>query len=127
MNTKTILIALIALLVGLGGGYIFADADPMDADEHMMSGGMMMHNTDMGMGSAMDGMTGALQGKTGDELDEAFIDGMILHHEGAVAMARMLLAGTKRPELIQLGNDIISAQTAEIEMMRSWRAQWFNR
>ena len=51
---------------------------------------------------------------------------MIVHHEGAVDMAEMLLQKTKRPELVKLGNDIINAQTSEIEMMKEWRQVWFN-
>lgn len=78
-----------------------------------------------GMHDAMSGMMTGLEGKTGDSLDDAFLEGMIVHHEGAVAMARTLLAGTKRPELIELGNSIITAQTAEIEMMKRWREDWF--
>jgi len=77
------------------------------------------------MHGAMDGMMMGLQGKTGDALDEAFLTEMIVHHEGAVSMARTLVAGTKRPELLKLGNDIITAQTKEIEMMTQWRKAWF--
>ncbi len=76
----------------------------------------------------MDGMTaGGLHGKTGDALERAFLDEMIIHHEGAIDMAETLLSGTKRPELIKLGNDIITAQTGEIEMMKQWRSEWFGR
>ena len=67
-----------------------------------------------------------LEGKTGDELDKAFLAEMIVHHEGAVQMAQTLLKGTKRPELIKLGNDIITAQTGEIQMMKQWQRDWFN-
>jgi uncharacterized protein (DUF305 family) len=67
-----------------------------------------------------------LSGKTGDAFEKAFIDEMIVHHEGAVDMAEMLLQKTKRPELVKLGNDIINAQTSEIEMMKEWRQTWFN-
>jgi uncharacterized protein (DUF305 family) len=52
---------------------------------------------------------------------------MIIHHEGAVEMAEILLEKTKRPELIKLANDIISAQNTEIEMMQNWNKEWFNR
>jgi uncharacterized protein (DUF305 family) len=41
-------------------------------------------------------------------------------------MSQALLNGTKRPELIKLGNDIITAQTGEIQMMKEWRKVWFN-
>lgn len=84
-------------------------ADSLSSDMHGVMGGMMM----------------GLEGKTGDALDEAFLSEMIVHHEGAVQMAQTLLQGTKRPELIKLGNDIITAQTQEIQMMKEWRKTWF--
>jgi uncharacterized protein (DUF305 family) len=40
-------------------------------------------------------------------------------------MAEQVLAKSKRTELLQLARDIIKTQTAEIEMMKEWRAQWF--
>ncbi|PIY80457.1 MAG: DUF305 domain-containing protein, partial [Candidatus Pacebacteria bacterium CG_4_10_14_0_8_um_filter_42_14] len=42
----------------------------------------------------------------------------------AVMMAQMLATGTNRPEMKQLGQDIITAQEAEIEQMRSWLTEW---
>lgn len=111
------LTGLVVLLVALGVGY-WVGAGSTPAPLHTMPDGTTMHN-------AMADMNAALIGKTGDALDKAFIDEMIVHHEGAVDMAKLLLAGTARPELIKLGNDIISAQTGEIEMMKRWRAEWF--
>lgn len=78
------------------------------------------------MHGAMGAMMSDLNGKTGDTLDLAFLNGMIVHHAGAIEMAQTLLKGTKRPELIKLGDDIITAQTAEIQMMKKWRKSWFN-
>jgi uncharacterized protein (DUF305 family) len=74
----------------------------------------------------MDDMVAGLQGKTGDEFDEAFLSEMIEHHEGALAMAQAVLESSKRPELVQLANDIISAQTKEIETMQAWQKSWFS-
>lgn len=127
METKNnvVVIGLLTLILGLGIGYFAGTSTATNTAPvmtHQMPDGSTMSGD---MQGAMDGMTMALQGKTGDELDKAFIDGMIVHHEGAVAMARTLLAGTKRPELIKLGNDIITAQTGEIEMMQQWRRDWF--
>lgn len=76
------------------------------------------------MGSmTMDDMSKMLEGKTGDELDRAFIEGMIPHHQAAVDMARAL-TGAKHPELRAMGEEIISAQTREIEQMRTWQREW---
>lgn len=92
---------------------------------HMMPDGSMMGGTYHDMDNMMDSMMLGLKGKTGDEFDKAFLSEMIVHHEGAVEMAKAVLSTSKRPELIKLANDIISAQTKEIEMMRAWQNNWF--
>ena len=77
------------------------------------------------MSGTMSEMTSTLAGKTGAELEQAFLDEMIIHHQGAIDMAQMVKIGSNRPELRQLADDIIAAQTKEIEMMRQWLSQWF--
>lgn len=57
--------------------------------------------------------------------DAAFIDSMIEHHQGALAMAEELKANTERPELLTLADAIIAAQTTEIAQMQEWRAAWY--
>ncbi len=83
---------------------------------------------DMGHGSMskmMDDMAAGLKDKTGDDFDKAFLDEMIVHHEGAVDMANTVLEKSKREELRNLANDIIAAQTTEIEQMNAWKKAWF--
>ena len=84
----------------------------------------------MGEGSdmhgAMNGMMSNLEGKTGEEFEKAFLEEMIVHHEGAVKMAEGLITQTRRPELITLGREIITAQMREIEQMRQWKNEWFS-
>jgi uncharacterized protein (DUF305 family) len=92
---------------------------------HQMNDGRVMDNNKIDMHTTMDGMAASLEGKTGDTFDKAFIDEMIVHHEGAVAMAEMVLEKSKRPELLKLASDIISAQTSEIQTMKTWRSTWF--
>ncbi len=113
METKNngVIIGILALVVGLTGGYVVGAAQSAP----------VMEEVD-GMHAAMNDMMGGLAGKMGDEMDKAFLDEMIVHHEGAVEMARALLSSTARPELMKMGNDIISAQTGEIEMMKQWRS-----
>ncbi len=126
-NNNILSIGILILILGLVLGY-FLGTGKMNYP--MMSGmtGANNHMMDSGheMGDTMDAMTAGLQGKSGKEFEKAFIDKMIVHHEGAIAMARMLLQKTQRPELVKLGNDIITAQTREIEMMKEWRQVWFN-
>ncbi len=119
-KNNALVIGLLTLILGLVLGY-FVGANRLN--------GIMGDNANAPtpMHGAMSGMMGSIEGKTGDVLDLAFLDGMIIHHEGAAAMATLLLQSTKRPELIKLGNDIITAQTQEIGMMKQWRKDWFNK
>jgi uncharacterized protein (DUF305 family) len=57
--------------------------------------------------------------------DAQFIDGMIVHHRGAIDMANQVLAQSERPELRALAEAIIGAQTQEIDQMSAWRASWY--
>jgi uncharacterized protein (DUF305 family) len=59
------------------------------------------------------------------EFDRLFIDMMVPHHEGALAMARIALERADRPELRQMADDILRTQDAEITQMRQWRREWF--
>jgi uncharacterized protein (DUF305 family) len=68
---------------------------------------------------------GEMSVKPGDApYDIRFVDAMIPHHEGAVAMAQAVLTNSKRPELLKLAADIIAAQNQEITQMRAWRTAW---
>lgn len=120
-NTKNnvLIIGLLTLIIGLLIGYFVGIGRPV-SDQRASSMCSGMHG-------AMNGMMMSLEGKTGDTLDLAFLDEMIVHHQGALEMAQTLLGGTKRPELVKLGNDIITAQTKEIQMMKDWRKEWFNK
>lgn len=58
------------------------------------------------------------------DFDKAFLEEMIPHHEMAVMMANMLKVSTNRPEMQKLADNIIAAQTKEINDMSSWQKQW---
>lgn len=125
METKTIVIAVIALVIGLGGGYLIAGANKPDMDEHMMGNGAMMHNSNMTMGGAMEEMMQGLDGKTGDDFDKAFLSEMIMHHQGAVQMAQAALQNAKHEEIKTMAKAIITAQTGEIQQMQNWQKSWY--
>lgn len=57
--------------------------------------------------------------------DASFIDNMIVHHQGAIVMAKEAQTQSKRPEILKLAGDIIAAQQTEIAQMQTWRAQWY--
>lgn len=86
----------------------------------------MAHGS-MGMQVEMDGMMQALDGKTGDAFDEAFLKEMVVHHQGAVAMAEAALKSAKHQEIKDLAQAIISAQNSEIREMQNWQASWYGR
>ncbi|ABU58854.1 DUF305 domain-containing protein [Roseiflexus castenholzii] len=77
--------------------------------------------------SSMSGMDHStmMPGMHETPYDALFIDSMIMHHEGAIVMARQALESAERPEIRQLAEAIISAQQNEIDQMRSWRAAWY--
>lgn len=114
-----LLIALIfSSMLGHGGHH---DRHTTESKTHMSD--KMGHDSEME--TTMIDMTGSLKGKTGDAFDKAFLNEMTVHHEGAVAMARLALTSSKRPEIIQLANEIIASQTREITKMNTWRNTWF--
>ncbi|HEY4515766.1 MAG TPA: DUF305 domain-containing protein [Candidatus Paceibacterota bacterium] len=89
---------------------------------HDMHGG----NNMMGMGM-MGNETDTEAVKNAKPFDKAFIEEMIPHHQMAVMMAQMLLRTTDRSEMKKLAEDIISAQTKEINQMREWYKTWYSR
>ena len=55
--------------------------------------------------------------------DRDFVAAMIPHHQGAIDMAKVVLAFGKDPEVKKLAEDIIKAQEQEIAWMKSWLAK----
>lgn len=80
----------------------------------------MGHDMDMGMLSAEE--MAALESAEGEAFDVLYLEGMIAHHEGAIDMAQMILKSSN-PEVRELGEAIVSSQTEEIELMRSYLAK----
>jgi uncharacterized protein (DUF305 family) len=87
-------------------------------NQHGMMGNNGMHMGTMGNESDIKRLDQAT------DFDKAFVEEMIPHHQMAVMMASMLKNGTIRPEMKQLADDIITAQTSEISQMREWLLNW---
>ena len=58
--------------------------------------------------------------------DQRFIEMMIPHHDGAIAMAELALTRSKRLQIRILAERIQRSQSAENAQMRRWYRQWFN-
>jgi uncharacterized protein (DUF305 family) len=82
------------------------------------------HGSTAGM-DGMDHSSGMAIETNGQPYDQAFIDNMVPHHEGAVEMARIELAKGRRAEVKKLAAQVVSAQNSEIERMKAWRNEWF--
>ncbi|QRM31917.1 DUF305 domain-containing protein [Microvirga sp. VF16] len=55
-------------------------------------------------------------------VDTDFANNMIAHHQGAIDMAKIVVAFGKDPKIRELAQNVIRAQEDEIAMMKSWLA-----
>ncbi len=72
--------------------------------------------------SSMDGMMsveemGTLSAARGGDFDRMWMEMMIRHHEGAIAMAETVKADSSNPAVTELADAVIEGQQAEIDRM----------
>ncbi|MHB1102661.1 MAG: CopM family metallochaperone [Devosia sp.] len=135
MSHKLTVLAALASLA-LGG--------PAVAQEHMMGqsdlpevckpGGSMPNSmmTDMSMPEGTDEAHAALNagmakmgadmavGMTAEDIDVAFVCGMIPHHQGAIDMAKAELQYGDEPWAKEMAQKVIAAQEQEIKDIIAW-------
>jgi uncharacterized protein (DUF305 family) len=111
------LLAVAFLLAACGGA-----GSGQQGNESGGGHGQMGHGS-MGMGSG--GMARQMIMEKGKYSDKAFIDAMVPHHQGAIAMAEVALKNAEHEEIIQLSRNIISSQQAEIEELKSIKREEF--
>ena len=80
----------------------------------------MDHGSDhSGMpGMMSDDQMQQLRGSSGEQFDRMWMEMMIAHHEGAITMAKDVLATTVDPDVTKLAEAVVAGQTAEIAQMR---------
>lgn len=125
MYNQSILYGIIGVFLGgviaiLAASYAVNSNNANMMNMMGMNGSRMMNPDHM----SMDGMMSTLGDKTGDDFDELFISQMIEHHRGAIDMANQAKQNAKHDEIKQLAEDIIAAQSKEIDQMRIWQKDW---
>jgi uncharacterized protein (DUF305 family) len=107
---------------GSGSGGEQGTADKTGGSMAGMDHSQMGHGS-MGMGSGE--MARQMVMENGKYSDKAFIDAMVPHHQGAIAMARVALKNAEHEEIKELSRNIISSQQAEIEELKAIKKEEF--
>lgn len=97
------------------------DHSAMDHSGHDMGGGAKGELTEAQAAykAANDTMHAGMADIPADP-DVAFMQGMLAHHQGAVAMSEVALKYAKDPKARDLAARVIAAQKAEIAEMEAW-------
>jgi uncharacterized protein (DUF305 family) len=122
-----LLLAVAFVLAACGGGTQQGDESGEDGygqmDHGSMDHGQMGHGS-MGMGSKA--MARQMVMQNGEYSDERFIDAMVPHHQGAIAMARVALENAEHEQIRELSRNIVSTQQAEIEELIAIKKEEFD-
>ena len=87
----------------------------------MMPSGSMMPSRSMmpGMGMMSEADMAALQNAQGVDASKLFLQQMIQHHQGAIAMAKTEIDTGQYPAAVELAQSITTSQQQEIDTMQS--------
>jgi uncharacterized protein (DUF305 family) len=107
------------LLLGLIAGMNQLYAQSMPMSMHM--GQQMPATSNNAYLAMMDTMMTKMDGVPKPKSSETdFIQQMIPHHEGAIAMAKYEIQHGKNFDMIQLAKSILAEQTVEMQQMKLW-------
>lgn len=108
-----------------GSGETMTTTQAVTATQSLTDGPMMTETQAM-TDTSMGGMDhGSINMDPSQPFDAQFIDSMTEHHQGAITMAEQALEEAEHPELRQMAEDVIAAQTQENEQMATWRQAWY--
>ena len=88
------------------------DVDPNEMSHESGHAGMAM------AGMVDDATMVKLDNLKGTDFDTLWLQSMISHHEGAIAMAKTEIADGKSADMVTLAGSIVTAQQAEIDQMK---------
>jgi uncharacterized protein (DUF305 family) len=122
-------VAFILAACGGAGGGQQGSGSGSDQGTAEKTGGMagMDHNQRAhgSMGTGSNGMARQMVMENGKYSDRRFIDAMVPHHQGAIAMAKVALKNAEHEEIKELSQNIISSQQAEIEELKAIKKEEF--
>jgi uncharacterized protein (DUF305 family) len=95
------------------GGWLASWGQPMQMDTGMSQA---MHMTD---GMMTDDEMNGLHSAKGAEFDTMWMQMMVRHHEGAIAMAQTVKTSGSNTDVIALADQVITAQQSEITEMKT--------
>lgn len=121
---KSVVFGIVGLAVGAALSAFVISNQPSKMASTPTPTNTMNHNMDSGSSMTMSEMVSMLEGKTGDDFDEAFLTGMIEHHQGAIDMAELAQQYAGHTEIKTMAKEIITTQSKEIEMMKQWQTSW---
>ncbi|MFC5492793.1 DUF305 domain-containing protein [Nocardioides caricicola] len=104
---------VVVLLVGVTTAVA---ATVVDDDDRWNGRGGGMTSSQMMMFGGMHGMRAASE--------DVYLAEMVAHHEEAVAAAQQLRR-SPRAEMREFGESIVASQSAQIDQMRQWLADWY--
>lgn len=120
LGLPAFLLAVALMLVSCGGsgGGEQGGAESGGDTEGMDRGVVTSAETSRGMAAQM-------VAPNGEYSDRYFIDAMVPHHQGAIDMANVALENAEHPEILELAQNIISTQQAEIEELKAIKQREF--